>query len=97
VDSSFLRFWFNDLLLVPCAVPVVFWLFRLLHLRENDDPPALFDLAWILIVWSILFEWLGPKITTRATGDWRDVLMYWSGGMFAWLFWRGRIPGCRPK
>jgi len=88
VHSEFLQFWFNDFLLMPCALPVVLWLFRWLRLRENDEPPTLPELAWILVVWSLLFEWIGPKFVARATGDWRDVVMYWSGGLLAWIFWR---------
>ena len=87
----FLRSWFNDLLLVPCAVPIVFWLFRRMDLRRVDDPPRLSELCWILVVWSLLFEWIGPSLVARATSDWRDVIMYWMGGLFAWGFWRLRL------
>ena|SRR5436190_9835656 len=87
----FLRSWFNDLLLVPCALPIVFWLFRRMDLRRMDDPPKLIEVGWILVVWSVLFEWIGPKFVARATGDWRDVLMYCGGGLFAWGFWRLRF------
>lgn len=88
VHSEFLQYWFNDFLLIPCALPVVLWLFRWLRLRGQDDPPRLGELAWILTVWSVLFEWAGPKFVSRATGDWRDVVMYWTGGLLAWTFWR---------
>ena len=87
VDSPFLRNWFNDLLLVPCAVPVTFWLFRILGLRAQDDPPSASDIGWILVFWSILFEWVGPKLLAHAVGDWRDVLMYFSGAVLAWAYW----------
>lgn len=92
VDSGFLRNWFNDLLLVPCAIPVVFWLFRTFHLRDHDHPPSLWDLASILVIWSLLFEWVGPRLVPHATGDWRDVLMYWTGGVLAWAFWHHAPP-----
>lgn len=96
LHSVFLRSWFNDLLLAPCALPVLFWLFRRLDLRQVDDPPSLTELSWILLVWSFLFEWLGPKFVPRATADWRDVLMYWIGGLCAWFFWnRPVVPNYR--
>jgi hypothetical protein len=88
VHSPFLRYWFNDLLLVPCAIPVLFWLFRALGLREGAARPRAVELAWILVVWSLLFEVFGPSLVRGATGDWRDVLMYWTGGIAAWAFWK---------
>jgi hypothetical protein len=91
LHSVFLRSWFDDLLLVPCAIPVLLWIFRRLHLRQMDDPPKLLELAWILLVWSLLFEWIGPRFVSRATADWRDVLMYWAGGMIAWIVWHAQL------
>ena len=85
--AAFLRNWFSDLLLVPCAVPVVLWIFRKVRLRAGTMPPSLKEIAWMLTVWSILFEWAGPRIVARATGDWRDVVMYWAGGVMAWCIW----------
>ena len=86
-ESEFLRYWFNDLLLVPCAIPVVLWMFRALRLRNEDGAPSTLELAWILVVWSLLFEWIGPRFISHATADWRDVVMYWIGGLGAWIFW----------
>ena len=91
LHSVFLRNWFNDLLLVPCAMPVLFWLFRRLDLRQLDQPPSLVELTWILVVWSVFFELIGPMFVARATADWRDILMYWAGGLFAWCFWKVRV------
>ena len=88
VDSLFLHSWFNDLLLAPCAMPVVLWLFRKLGVRASDEPPSILELGWIVAVWSVLFEWMGPRIIGHATGDWRDVLMYISGAVVAWIYWR---------
>jgi hypothetical protein len=92
LNSSFLRFWFNDLLLIPCALPVALLLFRTLGVREADDPPSLVELTWILVVWSLLFEWIGPKFISWTTADWRDVIMYWTGGICAWCFWQRYAP-----
>lgn len=90
VDSEFLHSWFNDLLLIPCAIPVVLWLFRLLRLRDEDSPPFAHEVVWILIAWSLLFEWIGPEFSSHATADFRDVAMYWIGGIASWLFWHRR-------
>ena len=91
IDSVYLRFWFNDLLLVPCAIPVVFWIFRQSRFRHDDAPPSALDLCWILTLWSLLFEWIGPSYLRRGVADSYDVLMYWIGGIFAWWFWN-KVP-----
>jgi hypothetical protein len=90
VNSEFFRFWFSDLLLIPCALPVLLWLFRFFRLRAGDEAPSLFEIGWILAVWSVLFEWLAPRFLAHAVGDWRDILMYWTGGLAAWAYWRRR-------
>ncbi len=92
VESDFLRFWFNDLLLAPCAIPIVLWLFRSLGLRDQDAAPSWVEVFWILAVWSLLFEWIGPRFVAHATADRLDVLMYWIGGVGAWIFWRRNSP-----
>jgi hypothetical protein len=86
--SPFLRNWFNDLLLIPCALPVLLWFYRKLNLRQQDDFPGFWETTSILVFWSLLFEWIGPKFIQHAVGDWRDVAMYWLGGLIAWLFWK---------
>jgi hypothetical protein len=90
--SRFLRSWFDDLLLVPCALPVALWLFRRLRLRANDNAPRLWEFVWITALWSLLFEWIGPKFVPHTTADWRDVIAYFSGGIVAWLFWQWHQP-----
>ena len=85
--SPFLHSHFNDLWLAPCALPLLLWVHRRLGLR-GDDPPTLMEIAGHLLLWSLLFEWIGPKLFVRATGDWRDVVCYWAGGLAAWLWWR---------
>jgi hypothetical protein len=41
-----------------------------------------------LLIWSLMFEWLGPCYFRRGTADVLDVLAYSAGGIGAWLFWR---------
>jgi hypothetical protein len=43
--------------------------------------------AWHLVVWSLLFEGLGPWLMTTVTGDPWDVLAYTAGGVMAALWW----------
>jgi hypothetical protein len=88
LPSPFFQFWFNDLLLAPCAIPVVIWIFRRLRLKEDDAVPSWREVAWILAIWCVLFEWAGPIYLHQGTADAIDVLMYVAGGAIAWWWWK---------
>lgn len=90
VSSPFLRDHFNDLLLIPCALPPLLWLQRRLGLRTTDAMPALGEIALYFAVWSVLFEVVGPHLLRRATGDPWDVVAYAAGGIVAGLWWQRR-------
>lgn len=77
---------FNDLLLIPCALPLVLWVQRLLGLRTHDLPPTVFEIFSHLALWSVLFEGIGPRVL-NVTGDPLDVLVYFIGGAFAAIWW----------
>jgi len=85
--SRFLHDHFNDVLLMPCALPVLLLLHRKLGLRTHDDAPTLGEITLNLAVWSILFEVIGPRIMPWTVGDFRDVVSYVVGGIAAGLWW----------
>ncbi len=85
--SRFLRGQFDDLLLIPCALPWVLWLQRHLGLRAQDAPPGFGEVAFHLVVWSLLFELIGPHLM-RVTGDPLDVLAYAVGAILALAWWQ---------
>ncbi len=87
VHNFFLHGYFNDVLLIPCALPPLLFIQRLLGLRGHDGLPTAGEIGLNLIVWSILFEVIGPHLTRRATGDPWDVVAYIAGGIFAGLWW----------
>jgi hypothetical protein len=89
VHSPFLRGQFNDCLLIPAALPLVLWLQRRLWLRRDDEFPSAGEIGFHLIVWSLVCEGIGPYLL-RGTGDFRDVVAYTGGAVFAWLWWRGQ-------
>ena len=66
--SAFLRGHFNDLLLIPCALPLLLLFQRRLGLRTDDRMPTAWEVTLYLAVWSLLFEVIGPHIIRRATG-----------------------------
>ncbi len=88
IHSAFLHGYFNDLFLIPCALPPVLWLHRRLGLRKNDDPPQTSEVLFHLAVWSVLFEWIGPRLMRHVTGDPLDVVAYAAGALFALGYWK---------
>lgn len=88
VGGGFLRSHFNDLWMVPCVLPPLLWLYRRLGLRAHDAPPAVSEILFHLVFWSLFCEWLGPVLVPRSTGDPWDVLAYAVGALFAGLWWQ---------
>jgi hypothetical protein len=72
--SPFLRGHFNDLLLIPCALPLVLWLHAEISLH--------------LAMWTLIAEWIGPHWLHRGVGDWWDVGAYTLGAVIAAIAWR---------
>lgn len=85
--EQFFRGHFNDLLLVPCALPPLLWLHGRLGWREPHAPPAAAEVVFHLAVWSVVFEFIGPRFVGHTTADAWDVLAYWAGGLAALAFW----------
>ena len=86
----FFRGYFNDLLVIPCALPPMLLVHRLLGLRRTDRPPDAGEIALHLTIWSVFFEALAPVVVTSARADAWDVAAYCAGGLAAWAFWNRR-------
>lgn len=93
VHSPFLHDHFNDVLLIPCALPPLLLMQRWLKLRLDDRPPTAGEIALYLVVWSVLFEVIGPHIMPWTVGDAWDVAAYVVGGVLAGLWWNRRRLG----
>ena len=85
--EQFFRGHFNDLLLVPCALPPLLLLHRRLGWRDPASAPTAREVVFHLAVWSVVFELAAPRFVGRATADAWDVLAYWAGGVVAWGCW----------
>ncbi len=83
----FFRGYFNDLLVIPCALPPLLLVHRLLRVRHTDAPPQAGEIALHLAVWSLFFELLAPMFVRNARGDAWDVVAYTAGGVLSWLLW----------
>ncbi len=88
LEMSFLHNHFNDLLLIPAALPLVLWVQRKLNWRTHDRNPDAKDISLHLIVWAFIAEGLGPHLFDHATRDWRDLVAYSTGAIAAGLWWR---------
>lgn len=87
VGGPFLQGYFNDLLLIPAALPLVLWVQRRLGWRADDAHPRWREIAYHLAVWSIMAEALAPRLLSGATGDWRDLFAYGAGALAAGCWW----------
>jgi hypothetical protein len=88
VHTGFFHSHFNDLWLIPCALPPILWLHRRLGLRPHDNVPQISEILTHLVFWSVFFEWIGPKFVPRAIGDPLDVIAYAAGAAVAGLWWQ---------
>ncbi len=84
---SFFHDHFNDILLIPAALPLLLWVQRLLGLRRHDEAPTRREIVGHLIVWSLLSEAVLPFFLSRATGDILDVAAYATGAFLAGSWW----------
>lgn len=90
--NFFLRSYFNDCFLIPCALPLLLLFHRWLKLRSHDGMPTLREVGLHLGVWAVLLEIFGPHLMQRSTGDVWDIAAYSAGAIVSLSWWnRGRI------
>ena len=83
--NVFLQGYLNDMLLMPCAVPVILFIRGALREREPD---AGLCLAEVLAYWALFacaFEYIAPKLIPWAVADPIDAVAYLAGGMALYL------------
>lgn len=86
-DSAFLHGTFNDLLLIPAALPILLWIERMIGLRTHDRPPTALEIGAHWAIWSVIAEGIGPRIFPGVVGDGWDVVAYAAGALAAGLWW----------
>lgn len=85
--GPFLRNHFDDILLIPAALPLILWLQRRLRLRTVDTPPDWREVVMHWVVWSVAAELVGPRLFAHATGDIWDAVAYAAGAVVASAIW----------
>ncbi len=78
----------DDTLTVPVALPLYLYVYRLIGLRPDDEPPRWWEVALHVAVWDVFFEWFGPHYLHHGAGDPLDNFSIAGGGFVAWLIWR---------
>jgi hypothetical protein len=86
----FLNGYFNDLLLIPAALPPILWLHHKAGWRSKDAPPSLLEITSHLVLWTFIAEVIGPHLKATSVADWADVAAYAAGALAAFLIWRQR-------
>jgi protein-S-isoprenylcysteine O-methyltransferase Ste14 len=64
-----------------------------------DELPTAGEIFSCLVIWTILFEWIGPRFIPGTTADPWDALAYGLGAIFAYWWWRrakGRWSSVKP-
>ncbi len=87
----FLRDHFNDSLLIPAALPLLYWARFRFGLREYNRPPTWRDVMLWCAAWALIFEWAGPHFLHRSVSDWGDVAAYFIGGIIAAAWWNRAV------
>ena len=88
LQSDLFTCWFNDVLLIPCALPPLLIIHEWFGLRPRGAAPTGGEIFGHLVFWSVLFEGIGPRILKHSTGDPLDVLAYSVGALIAYLWWQ---------
>jgi hypothetical protein len=86
--SPFFHGHLDDTLTVPVALPLYLWVYRLIQLRPDDEPPRWWEVALHVALWDVFFEWFGPKVLHQGVGDPLDNWSIAVGGIMAWALWK---------
>ena len=80
----------NDLICIPFWVPIMLFALRALGLRRDDAIPRASEVLIPLIIWSVAFELILPRVgpfREFAVSDPADIFCYTVGACAASLFW----------
>ena len=91
LHDGFVHNYLNDLICIPFWVPIMLFLMRRTGLRTEDSAPRWYEILVPLIIWSVVFELILPRLDMfrgRSFSDPRDIVFYTLGALLAAVFWR---------
>ncbi len=74
-----IQFYLNDFLIIPIVLSVCLYVIRELRHDHTYKIPIIYIL-YICFGYSIFFEYYLPRILSRYTSDFIDVILYFAGG-----------------
>lgn len=89
-SHAYLRWYLNDLLLVPIFVPIMLWCMRKIKFRKHDLAPSLLEIGMLVLVIGLVFEGFAPYLPVLkdvSTPDINDLICYASGGVVSLGYW----------
>ena len=86
-DSGWMDRYWNDLWMLPCALPLILSLYSALGLREPATPPSGTEIFWHGVLWGLMAEFMGPLYFKHAVGDLWDLVAYAVGGIVLFYRW----------
>lgn len=72
----------DDLVAIPVIANLGLWFQRVFVIRNNYYVLSPWHVAFIVVYVSVLFELALPNYSKTYTGDWLDVILYLTGGIF---------------
>lgn len=85
-DKTFIRCYLSDFLCLPIVLFFILLIFRHLLFNSNKYTLPVIYIIIAFLCFSFSFEWLLPKYDSRFTCDMGDVIAYFTGGVFFYLF-----------
>ncbi|MBT3251658.1 MAG: hypothetical protein HOB17_10740 [Candidatus Marinimicrobia bacterium] len=82
-----MRYYLDDLVLLPIFLPILGWIFKMAGLTDVVEI-SMFQVILSVIYFSIIFEVMLPVFFQIGVADPMDVLMYILGGMITLLVFR---------
>ncbi len=86
-DSGWMDHYWNDLWMLPCALPLILSVYGLLGLRELAIRPSGAEILWHGVLWGLMAEFVGPLCFKHAVGDPWDLVAYAVGGFVLFYRW----------
>ncbi len=83
--------YWNDFLMLPCALPLILWLYGLLGLRDDSIKPLGIEILGHGILWGLMAEMVGPLVFDHSVGDPWDLVAYAAGGLVLYLRWNLKL------